>query len=180
MPSSAAAAIATLSAANLAADGYTALQHSLAAGNTAPAAYIDGLVSGLGFQVQDDGRSLGAASTTSGTFSDIGNGTTTGFTPCIFVSPMTKTYLVAVDTVILFTGSAMVCSLQLVNSTTSTNYFTNSMVVSEIATGTNARVSFRVPVAMTAGNNNLKLQWATNTGTLSVDANAFRTYTITG
>lgn len=182
-PSAAAQATAALAGSNEAslAAPLTALQNAITGGLLAPAAFMDAILSSVGFQGQSDVASLGLTNTSSTSFVDVGNGSSTGFSTYSFSAAIAKAYTVHVDTAlylsVLGTGQIF---LQLVNTTTSTNYSTPSMTV-EGTVDVLVRASFRVSVAMNVGANVLKLQWKVGTGgTANTDANSFRTFTITG
>jgi hypothetical protein len=144
----------------------------------------DAILCALAFQAFNEAQALGATSTSSTTFVDIGNGTSTGFSTFTFNAPLAKTYEVRVD-VGLF-NSVLVATdgvgIQLVNTTTgvtapnATSFYWPSAA--------NQRYVFNrvYPMAMQAGNNVLKLQWRVgNPGsTVNVDAAALRVYSVRG
>jgi hypothetical protein len=140
------------------------------------------VINPIGFFAQSDALSLGITSTTSTSFVDIGNGTTTGFPTYTVSVPIAGTYRVDVDLALyqsVSAGGANNMTLQLANTTTSNNYSTSSMIVEPILGQLN-RVHFSVWVDMVAGNNTLKLQWKVLSGaTWNTDSNSFRTYTVT-
>lgn len=149
-------------------------------------ALLDTMLCSTGYQAQVNSNALGAASTNSTTFADVGNGTTTGFAPFVWTPPITKTYLVEVDFVgfcsALTAGADDVFFQLLVGATAywpldgrQAVYAINQRVV---------RPHFVVPVPFTAGvATTIKLQWKVNTATttvFNVDTACFRTFTVRG
>lgn len=144
------AALAGTNQAGLAAP-LTALQNSIAAGNLAPAALMDAILSSVGYQGRATVAAI-AATTVASTFTDYG----TAYT---FVAPIAKTYLVHVQASVTSSNGGGTCYFRL-NNTTTGNLFDESNYVSTNANfnGTHQSVSFVVAVPMNAGNNVLKLQ----------------------
>ena len=144
-------------------------------------AMADGILGVVGYQSQADAAALGTATQATTTFADVGNGSSTGFSVYTFTASTTKTYLVNVDLSCYMTVAADQVQFQLMkdgvvvfDSDAARFYFNN--LVSRM------RLSFRCPVAMTAGANVLKLQWKIRdgAGTVSVDTNDFRCFTVLG
>jgi hypothetical protein len=183
-PSAAAQAIAALAGNNLAALAapLAALQASIGGGNLGPAAWVDALLSSLGYQAQSVAMST-AATTTSASFVDAA-----GWSTFTFNAPIAKTYVVHVDLAVFLSAGNGYAYFQLVNTTTSTNYAPADAVVylpsglTVAATQLSVPKSFRIPVAMSAGNNVLKLQWKQSGGaTIGTDTTSTpRTFTVTG
>jgi hypothetical protein len=94
VPSTTAQQIAALAGTNQAglATPLTGLQASIAAGNLAPAALIDAIVSCFGPQYHGRWASLGVATTTGGSMGPVGNGTSTGFPSAVFTPKVTRNY----------------------------------------------------------------------------------------
>jgi hypothetical protein len=149
-------------------------------------AIADSYLGSLGYQTQSLGNALGAASTSSGTFADIGNGTTTGFAPLVWTAPITKTYTVDVDFVAFcsaITGAGDDVFFQLLiggvafwpNDGRQGVYTINQRTI---------RPHFTVPATFTAGvATTIKLQWKVNTPVstvFNVDTACFRTFTVRG
>lgn len=176
-------AMANKIAANLAAAGLTAMQDSIAAGNLAPAAMADALLASMGFQAQSSSMALGTASTTSSSFADVGNGTSTGFAPYVFAAPIAKTYLVHVDLACYVTTSVR-CLLNFrldVNGTTYEPAATALADMNDSALFYPAH--FRLAVPMVVGNNTIRIQWRRAAGASATgEVNVFtgRTITVTG
>lgn len=178
-PTQAAQRIAALAGTNQAtlANPLTAMQTSIAAGNLAPAALIDAIVATRGFLFQD---SSAATSTTSQSSTVAAN----VFSPCTFNSPITAQFFVTVDLDIscsAFTSATSVL-FNLVNTTVNITF--NNLNSRIVFTAADRRiVSFRFPVLMAAGNNNLQLTWQLETASMTALVTSgvnCRTFTVSG
>lgn len=122
-----------------------------------------------------------ASATNSTSFSDVG-----GWPSWTFSAPASKTFLVHVDVglfVSVVAGGGGYVFLQLVNTTTSTNYAPADNMIFFLTTGVTLYKSLHIPVAMNAGNNVLKLQWKVNAATTTGDTDngsTPRAFTVTG
>lgn len=186
-PSADAQAIATAQGAELAAlsSPVTALQTAIAGGNLAPAAMVDPLLSlgylGAGFM--SDAAGLGTASTTSTSFGDVGNGSSTGFsswtTPAISVA---KTYIVWCRLSCYVTvGGGRVFFQLLVDGSAPANQPSTAQRIFLNTTNQQFSMVFPVPVSLSAATHTIKLQWKVDSGvTAQVDANDGRTFWISG
>jgi hypothetical protein len=139
-------------------------------------------ITGFGYIGMSDQAGLGSTSTTSGTFADIGDGTTTGFatwtTPSIALA---KTYLLQVTVTAYYTGLSGKASYQiLVDGVAVPGQPTNAASQwIETAEG-QAPTSWMIPVALTAGTHVIKIQWKTSVATLNVNANCTLQYVLWG
>jgi hypothetical protein len=176
-PSTAAQNTATLAGTNQAnlTAALTALQSSISGGNLAPAAFIDAILSSVGYQAQHDVAG-NSGTTTSTSFVDA------GYSSMSWTAPIAKTYLVHVDaSVYASAGTADTIELRLVVDGSPA---ANTGPVYLYLPGTNIIVgqSWRVPVSLTAASHTLKLQWRTFAGavTLASNSNTRLQITITG
>lgn len=144
--------------------------------------YSQANINGHGFFAQSEQAGLGTATTTSSTFADIGDGTTTGYatwtTPAITVS---KTYMLSVNvTAFLNTGTQKI-SFQVIldGSAISGQPTIASSQWIEAAEG-QAPTSWIIPVTLGVGTHTIKLQWKTTGGTMTVNTNCTLQYVISG
>lgn len=130
-------------------------------------AICDALIGGMGYQDSNDAFAVGnftsTASGVSPLWEDVGNGTTTGFSPWTFTVPVTRKYVIEVT-----------ASYNFISSTgNSTHLF--RLVIDGVAQATMAsaaswgndsgrRAVFSVPAVLTAGSHTVKLQWQVSTG----------------
>jgi hypothetical protein len=146
-------------------------------------AIADSYLGSIGYQAHSDAFALGAATTTSTTFVDVGNGSSTGFSPWTFSVPVAKTYVISVNASAVKTAS------------TSSTVLTFQLLVDGVAQPNNSdqltwfasnfdqkHVIFSVPVALSAGSHTVKLQWKVSASmTASVDpATEGRHFMVTG
>jgi hypothetical protein len=143
----------------------TAARFSTATGQSVVAvdtlvALFDGVLCSVGYQAQNDAFAIANATTTSTTFVDVGNGTSTGFAPWTFSVPVAKTYMIDVNCSAVKTASVSNTQLwfqllvdgvaQPAQSGMTTFYSSNF---------DQKHFTFGVPVALTAGSHTVKLQW---------------------
>lgn len=134
-------------------------------------AMFDAILCSVGYQTHDDTFALGSATTTSTTYVDVGNGTSTGFSSFTFTAPIAKTYLIYTNCSAVKSVSAgstqlwfqlLVDGVAQPNQSDMTTFFASNFDQKEF--------SFVVPVALTAGSHTLKLQWKVSAGmTANVD-----------
>lgn len=137
-------------------------------------AIADAVMCGVGYQGQSSVTGTGG-STSSTSLVDAA-----GWTDYTFTAPVAKTYLVHVDVSAFCTVTAGVGSFGLHNVTTLTSYTPNA-ILHYSALNVIYPISYRVPVAMSAGSNTLRVTWAAPTsGTVNNNSNSFRVFTITG
>jgi hypothetical protein len=146
-------------------------------------AQADSMLLSVGYQDRNAAATVGSFTTTSGSFVDIGNGSSTGFSTYTFAAPIAKTYLVSVDLSCYLSGlgGGNGFQLQLVNATTSASYSDAATKFEVNSAGQVQHYAFRFGVPMNAGSNVLKLQALALTGcTFAVDSLCFRCFTVTG
>lgn len=179
-PSTNAAAIVTQIGANMAAAGQSALQTSVTGGNTAPGAFVDGLLSGIGYQAQSDAGALGSASQSSSTYATVGNGATTGFSAWSITVPLTKTYLLRVDlSCFASTAGGLLSFGTMVDGSPMARLKTQQLFFN--VANQHMRMSWCQPLALTAGARSVVLQWSVVSPVVAnVDASDFRCFTLTG
>jgi hypothetical protein len=123
-------------------------------------ALLDTMLCSVGYQAQNDAFALGSATTTSTSFVDVGNGSSTGFSSWTFTAPVAKTYLIDVTCSAYKSASAGGSQLwfQLVvdgvaqpNTSDMTTFFGMNLDPKKFV--------FSVPVALSAGSHTVKLQW---------------------
>lgn len=173
-PSTAAQNTAALAGSNMAtlATPLTGLQTSISGGNLAPAAYLDAILSSVGFQVENAITGLASNSTTSTSFVDMPG------TSWTFTAPIGKKYVVHCDTAAYFSaGSIPFGNIRLV---------VNGDAGPSVILQNGTLVSY-VPVhvmhaaTLAAGSNTIKLQWAAGSGnTMNVNSFAYANYVVTG
>lgn len=173
-PSAAAQAAATLAGSNQAALAapLTALRDSIVAGNLAPAALIDAILSAIGFQIESN-NALAANSTGSTSFGDVPGSSIT------FTAPIAKTYMVHCDFSAYFTtGSPPAVGLArlVVNGSAGP-----SMVLHAPLNTHYARHLMHAG-ACVAGANIIKVQWAVFAAgiTMNTDSNDAANYIVSG
>lgn len=124
-------------------------------------AMVDAILCGTGYQgLQSDSFAIAVANTSSTTFVDVGDGSTTGYAPWTFSVPVARTYVIDVN-----------CSAIKVTSSGSTQ-LSFQLLVDGVAQPTTTEMTtffasnfdqkhflFSVPVALTAGSHTIKLQW---------------------
>lgn len=154
-------------------------------GGGAQIATADAMLAALGYQAYNAAASLGSTSTTSTTFADIGNGTSTGFASWVWTAPLAKTYLVWcwVDLTVSAIGTTGVVAvtLNIDGSIPFQPIALQSFTFS--ATNTRHRLSWGVPIAFSAGSHTLKLQWKVGDGATTANLTGTseqRTLLITG
>lgn len=154
-----------------------ATRFSTATGLTVPAvdtlvALLDGMLCSVGYQAQNDAFALGSATTTSTSFVDVGNGSSTGFSSWTFTAPVAKTYTVDVNCSAYksaSSGGSQLWFQLLVDGVAQTN--TSEMTTFFAANLDQKHLVFSVPVALTAGSHTVKLQWKVSASmTANVDA----------
>lgn len=135
-------------------------------------ALLDSILCGLGYQAQNDAFALGSASTTSTTFVDVGNGTSTGFSSWTFTVPIAKTYVIDVNCSAYkgaSSGSTIIWWRLLVDGVAQPE--TSEMTSFYGSAEGNKHFVFSAPVALSAGSHTVKLQWKVSSGmTANVDA----------
>jgi hypothetical protein len=131
------------------------------------------------FIAQSSAAALGAASTNSTSFADVGNGSSTGFSSWTVSAPVTKTYMLTADLSLYASVLGFFYTFRVVVG--STNYEAAHMNGSFVAINAAHSKAFSVPVALVAGNNTIKLQWKTDGGlTAAVDTNSYRSFSLIG
>lgn len=177
-------AVADRLAAKLEADDSTAMKDSITAGNKKPGAWADTVLEAVGVVGLDRAAALGTATSTSATYEDVGNGSSTGFGSYSFTAPIAKKYYVRVTLTVHCTTAAACLAFQLLKggATTGVENLEAAQAICLNATSIQHTVCFTVPVTMAAGANVLKLQWkrTAGTGTLEVDGGNFRVFEVTG
>lgn len=143
-------------------------------------------IPGFGYIGQSDQLGLGATSTTSTTFANIGNGSSTGYaqwtTPSL---PFTKTYLLFVNVAAYATvvaGAQTVLYQILVDGSAPGGQPANAMRQPlEVAEGV-APTSFMVPLSLTAGTHTIDIQWKVSGAgnTMNVNSNCTLQYVLWG
>lgn len=135
-------------------------------------ALLDSMLCSVGYQAQNDAFALGSATTTSTSFVDVGNGSSTGFSSWTFSAPVAKVYTIDVTCSAYKSASSLGSQMWfqlLVDGVAQPN-------TSEMTTffGMNLdpkKFIFSVPVALSAGSHTVKLQWKVSASmTANVDA----------
>jgi hypothetical protein len=146
-------------------------------------ALLDSMLCSVGYQAHSDAFALGAATTTSTTFVDVGNGSSTGFSPWTFSVPVAKTYVISVNASAVKTAStsSTVLTFQLLVDGVA-QPAQSDMLTWFAANFDQKHVIFSVPVALSAGSHTVKLQWKVSASmTASVDpATEGRHFMVTG
>lgn len=144
-------------------------------------AVMDAVLDSVGYRAQNQSGILGAASTTSGSYVDIGNGTSTGFPAWSVSIPITKTYLLHIDTSAYSSVGAGAISYQITVDGSAPGGQPASFfnIIQLPAIDQVHRLHYCIPVALTAGTRSIVLQWYTNT-TAQVDSLNFRAFTLVG
>lgn len=135
-------------------------------------ALLDSVLCSVGYQAQNDAFALGSATTTSTSFVDVGNGSSTGFSSWSFTPPVAKTYLIDVNCSAYKSASSGGTQLWfqlLVDGVAQPS--TSEMTTFFAANLDQKHVTFSVPVALSAASHTVKLQWKVTSGmTANVDA----------
>lgn len=146
-------------------------------------ALADNALCSTGLIGQSDAAGLGAATTTSTSFVDIGNGSSTGYSSWTVTAPIAKTYLLRVVAKayasvspggnvymqVLCDGSAIVGQ----PTATPRQFFGTLNMFWPL--------TWDVVVSLTAGSHTFKLQWKVDSGmTANVDTNGGRLFTLVG
>lgn len=135
-------------------------------------------IAGSGYLGSSDQVALGAASTSSTTYVDVGNGSSTGFASWTSPSiPVTKTYVVRVNVRFYMStvGSTATTYFQLLKdgSTIGTHPTNVNRAPIGVAGTTYANCTFEVPVALTSGTTPVfKLQWKVGDGSATANVTA--------
>lgn len=144
-------------------------------------------VTGYGYIGECDLAPLGAASTSSTTFVDIGNGSSTGFAGCTISAPVAKTYLLEIKLVhfmSVLAGNQQTLYQVTVDGSAPGGQPTNVMIFAFAASGTYYPNSFTVPLSLSAGSHTFKLQWKVDNGSsvanITSNANSHLQYVLTG
>lgn len=169
----------------MAADMATRLSSALGATiptNDRIVALCDDILCATGYQAQSDAAGLGTATTASTAFADVGNGSSTGFQTWSFTAPIAKTYLLRVDLDAFVTVAIGRVSFQVaVDGTAPGGQPSNAASFFFNQTAVHARLSFVVPIALSAGAHTIKLQWKSDgSATANVNTDSFRCFTMTG
>lgn len=144
-------------------------------------AMIDSFLQSMSYKVQQNAAALGPATTTSASYVDIGDGTSTGFPIYSIIPPVTKTYMCSVD--IATYASSSICTGQFQLIANGITYTPAACIVDQPVVAILTRISFKVPIILTAGiSNTINVQWKrlSGIGTLAVNTNCERTITIEG
>lgn len=171
VPSAAAQATAALAGGNLAslALPMTSLQTSIASGNLAPSAYIDAVLSSVGFQAESN-IILGTASTSSATLANVPGASFS------FTAALAKTYLVHCDFG-CFASAAGGNSFRLVVNGNSGPTLTMYIPASGQVCGFHLMHA----AACIAGANTIAVQWAAGgVPTVQTNGNCYANYVVTG
>lgn len=143
----------------------------------------DSMLCSIGYQAHNDAFALGSASTTSTSFVDVGNGSSTGFSPWTFSVPVAKTYLIGVNCSAVKTASAgsTVLTFQLLVDGVA-QPAQSDMMTWFASNFDQKHFVFSVPVALSAGSHTVKLQWKVSASmTAAVDpATEGRHFMVTG
>lgn len=145
-------------------------------------AMFDSILCATGLIGQNDAFALGSTSTTSASFADVGNGTSTGFASWTVTVPIAKTYLlhVGVRNFMSVPGSANTYYQVLVDGATPSQPTAAARVICN-STNVYSFASWPVPLALAAGSHTFKLQWRVDSGaTANVDGVASRMFTLVG
>jgi hypothetical protein len=146
-------------------------------------AMFDSILCSVGYQDHSDAFALGSASTSSTTFVDVGNGSSTGFSPWTFSVPVAKTYVISVNASAVKTAStsSTVLTFQLLVDGVA-QPAQSDMLTWFAANFDQKHIIFSVPVALSAGSHTVKLQWKVSASmTASVDpATEGRHFMVTG
>jgi hypothetical protein len=134
-------------------------------------------------QLQSDAAALATtAVTTSTTFVDVGNGSTTGFVAWTFTMPRDTNCYLRVDLSCYMTNAAGQVYFQVLmdgsaptQPTAGATFFFNQL-------STHARMSWGFFLTVPAGSRTFKLQWKVQSGTQQavVDSNDWRSFTLIG
>ncbi len=168
-PSAAAANIANQIAANLAAAGASAMQTSIAGGNTGPGALVDGLLSGVGYQTLNR-LTLGTSSYNGLTMADVAGTTWT------FNAAVAKTYVVHCDFGFFANASGGAAIQLIVNGSA-------GRLMNVYLPTANFIIPFHLMHAaqLVQGANTIKLQWeAVSAITLQTNLNSYADYIVQG
>lgn len=147
--------------------------------------YSQANINGHGYIGQSDQLGLGATSTTSTTFANIGNGSSTGFaqwtTPSITVA---KTYLLFVNVAVYasaVSGAQSVIFQIMIDGVAVTTGANAARQPLEIAEGV-APTAFTVPVVLSTGTHTVDIQWKVSGAgnTMNANANCTLQYVIWG
>jgi hypothetical protein len=177
-PSTAAQNAAALAGANQAAlaSPLIALRDSIVAGNLAPAALIDAILSAVGYQGRD--VSFGAGTTTSASYVN-------AFGSWTFSAPIAKVYLLHIDAVVsssVLVGGRSQANFQVLVNGSPVAIDGGQAIIDMISSTNYWSGSWRVPVTLNAGNNTIQLQALQNVAGANIGfaGSAHRTFTITG
>jgi hypothetical protein len=182
VPSATAQTAATLAGnnqANLAAP-VTGLQASIAAGNLAPAAFVDAILATytpLTPPLQDIHQP--------GTDSIVSTAYVNFFGSWTFNAPVAKTYLLHIDVTcwasVLGLGSRATATFQLIVDGVAVPLNNGTACIDMISTINFSSGSWRVPIALTSGFHTVWMQVKVNSGaTVSNSGNGARVFTVTG
>jgi len=154
-------------------------------GGGAQLATADAILMALGYQALDSQFSLGSTTTSSTTFADVGNGSSTGFPTWGWTAPIAKTYLVAcwVDCYVSAIGTTGQVSVTLNVDGSIPSQPAAAQRFTFSATNTRQRLSWAAPINFTAGSHTLKLQWKVHDGATTANVSGTleqRTLIITG
>ncbi len=135
-------------------------------------AMIDAILCGVGYQgLQSNAFAIATATTTSTSFVDVGDGTTTGFAPWTFSVPVARTYVIDVNCSAYKSASSGNTSLSWRLLVDGVGQPTSSAMTGFFGSEGNRHFNFSVPVALSVGSHTIKLQWLVSTGmTARVDA----------
>src|SRR5262249_55608347 len=133
--------------------------------------------------LQSDAAALGTATTTSTTFVDVGNGSTTGFAGWTASIGAVGTFLLSVDLSFYITGVVGIVYFQVLvdGSTTGVSNPVNSSQAGMNSLSNHRFKSWRIPITFsTTGNHTIKLQWKVSGAgtTATVDTSNYRLYTL--
>lgn len=135
-------------------------------------ALLDTTLCIVGYQAQNDAFALGSATTTSTSYVDVGNGSSTGFSSWTFSVPVAKTYTIDVNASAYKSASSGGSQLWFQFVVDGVAQPTTSEMTTFFATNFDQKhLIFSVPVALTAGSHTVKLQWKVSASmTANVDA----------
>lgn len=147
-------------------------------------AQADAIMCAVGYQAYSDAAALGSASTTSTTFVDVGNGTSTGFSSFTFTVSVAKTYLIHSACTVFKSASSgsTLMSFQLVVDGSAPSGSSPSTAAQFFGSEGSKYFYFVVPVALSAGSHTIKLQWKVSSGMTANVAGGEegRTFWVTG
>jgi hypothetical protein len=134
-------------------------------------ALCDAILCSTGYQAQNDAFALGSATTTSTSFTDVGNGSSTGFSSWAFTAPVAKTYTIDVNCSAYKSASSGGSQLWFQLLVDGVAQPTTSEMTTFFATNFDQKhFVFSVPVALSTGSHTFKLQWKVSSGmTANVD-----------